>query len=197
MSNIYELAGFAETPQDIDGDEIDFNAYNFCLAEEYINAFVAEDFEVIGDISYGLLKNIIYWCNYDDSLGNQELKEQFASGTLKTINNRSIIEAIYINKNISCAESYIDYGVFHPLLLLTIILSSQNISVLLDVHDDDTLNNIFINLFNYIEYIYQQEKDKKTYLEKIKNGISRIHYSKNLHQIPIPANLSWVKALKN
>ena len=40
-----ELGGFAENPRVIDGDQRDFEAYNFCLAENYYHAFLEEDFE--------------------------------------------------------------------------------------------------------------------------------------------------------
>ena len=47
--SIVEFGGFAECPDDIDGD---YEAFNKVLAGQYFSAFLNEDFESTGIIDY-------------------------------------------------------------------------------------------------------------------------------------------------
>lgn len=70
--SVYELGGFAQYPEDIYGDETDFNAFNYCLAEDYYFAMIKEDFKALGDMSTYLFNEIEYWLNYDGKIAEEK-----------------------------------------------------------------------------------------------------------------------------
>ena len=70
-----ELGGFAESPRVLGGDERDYEAYNYCLAENYYHAFLDEDFEALGEIDSYLVEDIIFWLNYNGKIGKDKESE--------------------------------------------------------------------------------------------------------------------------
>lgn len=88
-----ELGGFAEYPDVIDGSEEEFNAFNFCLAEEYFYAMCSEDFETIGEVDTSLIRNIIHWLNYDGIINKkmEEKVKKVETGLFLTDKNRTFI----------------------------------------------------------------------------------------------------------
>ena len=102
MSSI-ELGGFAEWPEVIDGTEEEFEAYNYCLANEYYDAVLGEDFESLGEVLnngyvwHQIMRDVCNWLNYDGEIG-KDLKENFKllyNGTIITCNNMPFIIAAY------------------------------------------------------------------------------------------------------
>ena len=102
MSSI-ELGGFAEWPEVIDGTEEEFEAYNYCLANEYYDAVLGEDFESLGEVLnngyvwHQIMGDVCNWLNFDGEIG-KNLKENFNllyNGTIITCNNRPFIIAAY------------------------------------------------------------------------------------------------------
>lgn len=98
-----ELGGFAENPEAIDGTEEDFNAFNFCLACDYYNAVLGEDFESLGEclsderVWTDLMTDVAEWLNYDFEIGKgkEEEYKKLVDGTIITYKNRTFIEACY------------------------------------------------------------------------------------------------------
>ena len=99
--NQNKLGGFAEDLTAIDGTEEDFNAFNYCLACDYCDAVIGEDFDGLGeDLNDGvawhyIMSDVCYWLNYDGEIG-KNLEEEFPklyNGTVITYNNRTFIEA--------------------------------------------------------------------------------------------------------
>ena len=96
-----ELGGFAETPEVIDGTEEDFNAFNWCLACDYYEAVVGEDFDSLGEVLndvynwHTLMYDVCTWMNYDGERGKNMKDEllKLYNGTILTYNNRTFIEA--------------------------------------------------------------------------------------------------------
>ena len=65
-----ELGGFAEDETVIDGD---FNAFNYCLAYDYLCAFENEDFDALGEVNNDLIDTITDWLNYDGEIGKNNI----------------------------------------------------------------------------------------------------------------------------
>lgn len=188
-----ELGGFAEFEEYIDGD---FNAFNYCTAENYINALSLEDFEAVGEIDSYFFENICYWLDYDNSHYNKKIIEQLKNGTLLTVKNRTLIEAIYENKNSILAQIYLDRDLYDPKLLLTILLSDNEFChALIKENDKEKNDKLFKELFNLIEIGYNQSNNKKEYLKTIKNNINRIRVSQKYDIKPLINNYNWMKQL--
>lgn len=198
MEISYELGGFAEFPEDIDGTERDLEAFNYCLAEEYVNSMFAEDFELLGQVSYDLLEKICYWLNYNGTIGDEEEIKQIGNGTFKTVNNRTFIEAIFDNKNACLAEAYIFNEVYDPKLILTVILDETDSHIaLIQPEKTEEIENIINRLYEEIEKQFVAENDKVKFLNKIKEGIHKVKISNKFKSKPISSyNYSWVKAMK-
>lgn len=195
-----ELGGFAEEPEyvsdAIDKEEQlrDFEAFNYCLAEDYVGAMYHEEFAFIGEMSEYLLRNIIKWINYTEALGNQEDQRDVDKGTLITKYNRTIIEAIIANKNISFAHAYIAHGVYHPTLMALLIENDEPV-IIYDVQEEE-FKTIIEDLFQELENRYLASNDKNNYLKQIINGISRVTYPEALKIPPITKKLTWKSDLK-
>lgn len=200
MSSVRELGGFAEDIGDIDGDEAEFNAFNYSLAEEYAGAMYVEDFEALGEISFDLLEKICYWLNYNSDFGNEQVVKDIQSGTLETVNGRTLIDAIYENRSASFAETYLFNGIYSPKLVLTILLSEDN-SYDAYVGNSRTTQEeyeeMFRTLYELIDIEYKKQENKKEFLNKIKNNYSRIYCHKNYTKRPIPDSYNWVKVIKS
>ena len=187
-----ELGGFAEDPDDVDGN---FEAFNYCLASEYVNAFFNEDFETAGSIDWSLFNNICYWYNYKKSIGNEKEVKELENASFITVNNRSIIDAIYDKKYISLANVYLDNKIYSPKLLLTLLLGEdENIVPItyISVDSREDIDNILRKLYDFIEEEYLKQENKKDFLNRIKNNIGRIR----LRPKPTPVSgYAWVKEL--
>lgn len=66
----YELGGFAESPRVVDGN---WQAFNFCLAEDYLSAMGEEDWGALGYMDKDLVNDIARWLNYDGQIGKDRI----------------------------------------------------------------------------------------------------------------------------
>lgn len=200
-----ELGGFAEEPEYVsdaytEEEQIrEFEAFNYCLAEDYATAMVNEDFESLGEVDDYLFRNICEWINYDPSLGNSELKEQVKNGTLITKNNRTFLSAIAANKNISWGELYTAYKIYSPEIIVMLIETSgssiKDAPICLDTKDEEELQKLNMDIFLEIEKRYQ-ENGSLEYLKLIQKGFRILHHKKDQKCLKIPTSLSWAMALK-
>lgn len=192
-----ELGGFADYIEDIDGTEVDYVAFNYCLADEYMNAFYNEDFEALGEISTDLFQKICKWYGYVDGLENKDKINGIKNGKLITIKGRTIIDAIYENKIASLAETYLLMDIFSPKLLLTIVLSDDDeYGAYIISKNQYELDDKLKQLYDFIESEYNVCEDKKGFLNKIKSNYNRLLVQKGYKLTPIPNNYNWVKKLK-
>lgn len=199
MGSIKELGGFTKTKEDINGTEEEFLAFNYCLAEDYVNAMYQEDFEELGEISEELLKMICKWYNEIEIPTNQNTVHEIKTGEFRTIQKRILIDAIYENQSASLAETYLLMEVYSPKLVLTILLSEeedyQDYSL---VKNQKELNRKMKELYDLIETEYQKCDNKKQFLNKIQKNYTRIvsrkEYTTKLP--PIPNTYHWVKQLQ-
>ncbi len=138
-----ELGGFAENPRVLGGDERDYEAYNYCLAENYYHAFLDEDFEALGDIDSYLVEDIIFWLNYNGKIGKDKENEykKIRDGSLITCRNRTFIDAICANRNHHMAYTYISMGNHDPRLYTTCL-----------VYGDDDVENVLNLIHSSFEY---------------------------------------------
>ena len=99
----FELGGFAEWPEVIDGTVEEFEAFNYCLANEYYDAVLGEDFERLGEVLndgyvwHQIMDDVCKWLNFDGEIG-KDLKKNFNllyNGTIITCNNRPFLIAAY------------------------------------------------------------------------------------------------------
>lgn len=115
-----ELGGFAETPDDIEGTEEEFIAFNYCLAIDYLDAMIDEDFELLGEVGIDTIENVVEWLNYDGEVGKnmQEQINSIPKGKLITSNNRTLEEAVIEQENLPFAEVFIFNGNTNPKLFV-------------------------------------------------------------------------------
>lgn len=203
----FKLGGFAEYEDEIDGD---FNAFNFCLAEEYMTAIIEEDFDALGFVGYDLIEKITYWLNYNGTIGKDVIDkiEGIKNGNIITINNRTFIDALYTYKKADIAEMYIvNRGIIDSKLFLTCILyGEEKLSkiILNEVHYFIKEKEEYIGFLNDVFSLIEQEfniidnvEDKKQFLNKIKQSISNITYPKKYGEIDISIKeYNWGKQYK-
>lgn len=202
MSNIkinFELGGFAEEVGDIDGDEKDFNAFNFCLAQEYASTMYDEDFKKLGECSTSLLDNICYWIAYNGKNEDVELRKAIRTGTLITKNNRTFIDAIYENKNANLACMYLNSGVYSPKLVMAIVLYNGECYYTADIGENSfsqaQYKCLFEELYKFIDSEYEKSNCKKEFLNTIKSNFGRIRCHKSYKSSPIPNVYNWTNDL--
>lgn len=201
----FELGGFAEDETVIDGD---FKAFNFCLATDYLYAFMDEDFESLGELNNYLIDDIVYWLNYDGIIGKNDVNKinGIDNGTLITKNNRTFIQCIYDEHQVDMAETYILRGVNNPKLYLTCILYGELClynEVLNYIHsfvyDKEKYTKFLTDVFKLIDEEYlkiETSEQKIKFLEKIKIFIDKIEYPREYGKITISTdNYIFVKQL--
>ena len=188
----YELGGFCEGPEDIDGD---WEAYNHCLADEYIGALYNEDFDSVGYISLDLLKDI-YNNSYEKVPG-------ILDGSMMTCKDRTLIDAILANRYGTLADLYLKMGIFSPKLVVAILLSdediepeailslNQSISTITQEEFDKRLKE----LFDFIQKIYDSNKDDNILLT-IKEHYGRMSADRDLKHNVKPHEYGWYKRIK-
>lgn len=191
-----ELGGFAENQDEFDGTKEEFEAFNYCLAEDYLSAMIEEDFESLGEVGTDTIDNVIYWLNYDGEIGKskEEIIRSIPRGELKTIKGRSLEEAVIENENLYFASVFIDNGNMNPKLYLIEMEKSyqvpyeKSLSLLnIMLSRADSLERYFEflkSIFDLIEEKYLEKRtqeDKKTFLEKIRPYINGIRISAELN----------------
>lgn len=196
MGNIYELGGFATELDDIDGTEDEFNAFNFCLAEEYFSAMEAEDFESLGEIDLDLVHKIVKWLNYDGTINKKSEINQIKTGLFLTNRNRTFIDAIIENKNVAAAETYILLGSRD--IRLYIIYKLYNRDNYID--DREEYISYMRSFFEAIDNTYNKlnKKEKLKFLNVLKDNINLFAYPKKYGEIKVSeiGDYNWIKKLK-
>lgn len=191
---MFELGGFVEYEEEIDGD---FNEFNYCLAVEYLGAIYAEDFEALGEMDSCLFDTIAYWLNYDGEIGKDSIEEinRIKNGSIITCNNRTFIEAIIENKKYLLADSYIQRGVMDIGLYLTCILEAPDDefspNILVSYHYNNTLDKQkFIDFLNNllcqleIEFLKIQDLSRQKYfLDRVKRVLESTTYPEEYGKI--------------
>ena len=196
-----ELCGFAENEKVIYGTYDEYLAFNHCLASDYVSAIYSEDFEALGDLSFDLLEDILYWIPiYDEK--DEEIKENIESGLLKTYKNRTFIDAILANNNKEAAYTYlkrngINYNDKYIDLLILLIINYEE-----DEHD--LINNIIFGSLNKKEieknleivlrriidaYEKADKLENVNRKEKIRSYINDIKYPKKLGKLYIDKDI--------
>lgn len=152
--SIYELGGFAEYPEDIDGD---FASFNFCLAEDYYIAMKKEDFASLGYIDGSNLSKINYWLKTVEQT-KEELDEikKIPTGLIKTKYNRTFADAVIANCKGDLASQLIYKGNYDIRLFATAI-----------AYNEDDIIDVFY-------YFPETIKTKQEYLEFIQNVFSKL-----------------------
>lgn len=205
-----ELGGFAEYPGVIDGTEEEFNAFNFCLAEEYFNAMCDEDFELIGEVDTSLIRNIMHWLNYDGIINKNMEKEieKIEKGTFLTDKNRTFIEAIVENKNPYLADTYIFLGNNDPRLYVIVMLYNEYYTgstilnyINCNVKNKEEYISMLSKIFDELDKVYNniESKDEKIiFLRKVRSNLELMGYPKKYGELKISdiGNYNFIKELK-
>lgn len=165
------------------------------IADKYINSLYNESFDNIGEVTPCVIGNI---CGLLEEENNDTIND-LRKGTLITKNNRTLIDAIYENKNASFAEAYLLRGVYSPKLILTIILSDTDEYVAYfdsgGLAEEDYESRVR-ELYDFIETEYNTVEDKEEYIHKIWNNFNRIQLSKEYKKVNNQDNYAWIRKLK-
>lgn len=215
-----ELGGFAERPEVVDGD---WKAFNFCLAECYLQAMGEEDWEALGYMDNDLVNDIARWLNYDDEIGKDRIDiiKNIPKGLIQTSKNRTFIDAIVAEHKAPLAQTFIYNGNHDVRLYLTVMIYGNeknfdwhgvDVNLLNHIHSSFECNNAeeyekFINqIFTGIEQYYLSISDiqeQQEFLKQIKIFIKQIKIpkrykdDKKIIQIAKLDSYNWQKNLKN
>ena len=186
-----ELGGFAEFSEDIDGD---FEAFNYCIALDYVGALYDEDFESVGEINGDFFDKICLWINYDGR--NEKTAQELKTGSYITGEGRTLIDAIYDKKAVTLADVYVnEERVYSPKLILTLLLSDGISKVFITPFDDSKRDGIFKALFDLIEKEFLQQKDKHEFVIKIKNNLKKLSSDTKYKRGFSIEGYEWIKSL--
>lgn len=188
----FEIGGFAEDEHAVDGD---FEIFNYGVAENYYDAMLGEEFDFLGDASWDFIEKIEYWLNYDGEIGKGHEDEiaKIRTGLFMTYKNRTFIDAIVANKNVSFAETYIQLG-SQDVRLYVICLFGVEIGI---VDGEKIYNGTILNMINrfckdredYIEFLsnmfalldeeyskLEDDNEKIEFLNVVRKNISKFKY---------------------
>ena len=191
----FEIGGFADNEHAVDGD---WEVFNYGVAENYYDAMLGEEFDFLGDASYDFLERIMFWLNYDGEIGKDDIEkiEKIRTGMFMTYCNRTFIDAIVENKNVSFAETYIQLG-SNDVRLFAICLFGVEIDI---VDGEEMYNGTILNMINkfcedkkdYIEFFsklfifldeeynkLKLESEKIKFLDVIRKNLVKFRYSCN------------------
>lgn len=211
-----ELGGFAENPEVVDGN---WEAFNFCLAEDYLQAMGEEDWEALGYMDTDLVNDIARWLNYDGEIGKDRIDiiKNIPKGLIQTSKNRTFVDAIVAEHKAPLAQTFIYNGNHDVRLYLTAIIYGElnvvqtDTNLLNHIHDSFECNNAedyskFINqIFEGIEQHYldiNNIKEQQEFLKQIKEFIKEIRIpvgykdNKELIEIVKLESFNWQKSLK-
>ncbi|HBA37396.1 MAG TPA: hypothetical protein DCY94_01605, partial [Firmicutes bacterium] len=171
-----ELGGFAEDYAGINGDEAEFEAFNCCLADDYVSAMIDEDFRSLGEIDDTLLYTIAEWATkYDTDEERARRTEEITKGSIITYKDRTFADAVIENRNVSAAFALVLNGNTDPRLYTTIIfyedLGDTFNSLLNKIHssfaepDVDRYCNFLESIFSQIGAHYDALEDSEQKIE--------------------------------
>lgn len=211
-----ELGGFAESPEVVDGN---WKAYNFCLAENYLQAMGEEDWDALGHMDTDLVNDIARWLNYDGEIGKNRIDiiKNIPKGLIQTSKNRTFVDAIVAEHKATLAQTFIYNGNHDVRLYLTAIIYGElnvvetDTNLLNHIYDSFECNNVedyskFISrVFEGIEQHYldiNDIKEQQKFLKQIKEFIKVIRIpagyqeKKELIEIVKLERFNWQKSLK-
>ncbi len=214
VPDVCELGGFAKYRSDIDGDEAEFNAFNYCLASDYLSALWGENFEALGEIDAELLNEVAEWLNYDGEIGKDQIDviENIPTGKLLTYKHRTFADATIAHKKGEVARALIYNGNRDVNLFLTVVLYSD----LFQQEKDGILNFIPCNTKEeYLEYLstifqaistyygsLKTPEEKEKFLLQVRPAIIGIHVpekyknDRGIQELIEPQTGGWQMRLK-
>ena len=189
----FEIGGFALDEYAVDGD---WESFNYCVAENYYDAMLGEEFDFLGYGSRSFIENIMYWLNYDGEIGKdrEEEIERLRTGLFMTFRNRTFVDAIVEKRNVSFAETYIQFGSM-DVRLFEICLFGVEIDF---IDGEELYNGTILNVINnfckdkkdYIEFLskffalldcqynkLENESDRIEFLSVVRRNIVKFKYS--------------------
>ena len=176
-----ELGGFAESPEVIEGTEEEWVAFNWCLAVDYYNAMLDEDFEALGEIDRNLLDSICEWLSYYDDISLEKRNDikDIPKGLLKTCHNRTLAEAVIEYHQTELAYAFIQNGNHDINLFLTYLLYDEQ--YLEELNHSERAYMGILNLYPYTSekdfleavfaYIYLVKASSSLYMEEYKKEL--------------------------
>lgn len=202
-SHIGELGGFAESPDVLEEEtEEAQEAFNFCLASDYIAAIYTEDFESLGCVDSYLLDQILMW--YEVGGGELTDEEIYAirNGSVITKKNRSLVEAVLEDRNDCLANTFILNGNHNP-KLYALCITEDEWRGLLNSDDDmgrreylDFLKDVFDSVED--NYSSASSDDKLRMLTSLRINLSSIRYNGEIGKISLTdiGSYQFVKDIK-
>ena len=155
-----EIGGFAENQDALDGQE-SFKSFNYCIAQQYLDAILAEDFISLGNLSHTVIEDVAFWLNYDGRFNKENIIEELLNATLITKNNRTFKEAIIENKQAKSAYVWLNLGCSNDIDLM--------VCYILNINDIEEYNRYFYSNSSLFEF-----NSKKELTEGLKKIISKI-----------------------
>lgn len=193
------LGGFAEDEYAVDGD---WESFNYGVAENYYDAMLGEEWDLLEDIGFTTIEGIALWLGYCDELfeENKEIIKNILNGTLMTCNGRTFIDAIVSEKKVELAECYIALGNSDiRLYILHMFYFKDEFNIIDDIYKGTILNKFccecssrktvmwfLTNLFIELNKIYDKLTDndeKIRFLNVVRNNIINIKYSEKFGKI--------------
>lgn len=202
-SHIGELGGFAEEPDVLEeGTEEALEAFNFCLASDYIEAIYDEDFESIGLIDSDLLNNIFMWYEIGGGEISEEEEKAIRNGTFITNKGRRLVDAVLEDRNDYFALTFIHNNNHDPRLYALCVEEDEWLGLLSSdssMSKDEYLD-FLRNIFNLIDQDYGEAsiEGKIRMLTSIKTNLSNLRYAKSYGKIKITdiGSYQFVKDMK-
>lgn len=216
----FDIGGFAEDEYAVDGD---FEIFNYGVAENYYDAMLGEEWDLIGDADFSLIKNIALWLGYDDETKkiNEKDIQRILDGSFITCNNRTFIDAIVDEKRVDLAEAYIHlgvkdirlyilfmlyykddyYSVDHPMNEMNFVYKGTILNAYRS-NDRDDLIKFLSNIFAELDKIYNGFNDiekKVEFLSIIRFNIGNFKFSKDFKKISLNevCNPGFARVLTN
>lgn len=195
-----ELGGFAENQDALDGQE-SFKSFNYCIAQQYLDAILAEDFILLGNLSNNVIEDVAFWLNYDGRLNNdkENIIEKLLNATLITKKNRTFKDAIIENRQAKSAYVWLNLGCKNDIdLMVCHILNINDIeeynkcfytnSSLFQCNTKKELTDGLKEIISKIKNIYDNEtndNNKVNILNSLKSFLQKFRYDSSYGKIYI------------
>ena len=158
------LGGFAEGPWVVDGD---WEAFNYCTAENYYDSMIGEEWDLLGEMSCDLLDKIVFWlCENDPEVGIGYNADAIYAGTFKTYKDRTFIDAIVDAKKEDYAETYIRLEVYDIRLYILCMFKTDKYTI------DECFGG---TILNYINYSKMNDEERLKFLTSIFSELERVY----------------------
>lgn len=179
----FDLGGFAESPDVLEEEtEEAQEAFNFCLASDYLAAIYDEDFESLGEIDNYLLENVFMWYGIGGGSLASDEEDRIKTGLVITSKKRTLVEAVLEEKHDYLASTFIINGNHDPRLYALCITEDEWRGIL---NSDSKMNRLeylqFLrDVFDIVEETYSSAsgEEKIRMLSCIKTNIAGIGYNK-------------------